>query len=140
MREILSSTTRGQAGVVVSFSSDDGDRRTRVMQGAQNQLEALRVLCRRADGWDGRWYVESVSTPQTVYSDVKGGSRGDVSRDGETRGAMIHERQMLGRINRLDMLRIPELDTRNGRDSGERPGHAWRRLYGRYGVGLKRKW
>lgn len=123
-REILNGEDSARYGVIVSFSSDDGDHTT-IHMAAGSQTEALRRCCEWIDRLDGRWYIDAISTPQSIYHDLTGVSHGDA---GDRRGTLYRERQFLARVGRLDLLRVPRLNPE--RDSTKRSGHGWRRVYG----------
>lgn len=79
-------------------------------------LAALREACQIIDGLDDGWYVQSVSTPRTIYRDLQG-TRQDHSKrprvanfsgaskvrfPDDPRSAEI---KMMGQVGRLDLLR-----------------------------------
>jgi hypothetical protein len=68
---------------------------------------------------DGPWFVEAISTPQTIYDDIKGTYHME---------SHYRERVVLGKIGRTDLLRVP---TSRPPSSGKKHGHAWRKLYAR---------
>jgi hypothetical protein len=104
-------------GCVVSFSNDQGMTHTVYREGKLKDalLACIREIDRRAD--DGPWYVECISTPQTIYDDMQGTFR----RERHSR-----ERLALARVGRKDLLRVPLLHIV---DSTKRPGHGLRNLY-----------
>jgi hypothetical protein len=110
--------TRDEDGVTVSCSTDDGEQWTVPVQMAGTPTDALLVACaiidRRATREGRAWFVDCISTPQSIYQDMKGLSRGDAKAGGQPRMAMYHERQWLSRIGRKDLLRIPEFDRHEG--------------------------
>lgn len=106
-----SSTERSFAGALVTLVNiDTGETRlehaagykyetgSRVTYNAKQHTlgvyDALERLCREADSWPGTWRVRTISTPQTIYADIKHVRRAP----GEP------ERQYLAKIGRLDML------------------------------------
>lgn len=117
-------------GAIVSCSTDDGDQTTFYAIGASAE-DALREIFPLIDKRKGRWYIDAISTPQTVYQDVTGQSRGN-------RGTFYRERQWLSRLERLDLLREPRLH-RDTRVKLGTKGDGWRKLHGGRFLPRKRK-
>lgn len=116
-REILNGEDRAKFGAIVSCSNDRGEHLA--FHALGTEVEAVRQCCTLIDrhAADGPWFVDAISTPQTIYHDLVRKSRGG-------RGTFYRERQLLSRIGRLDLMRVPHLVTT---DPSKRSGHAWRR-------------
>jgi hypothetical protein len=111
---------RDNWGATVSFSTDNGHTRTVHRDGTL--IEAVAACAQAIDRYadDGPWYVEAISTPQSIYDDLKGTFHQE---------RHFRERVLLGRIGRKDLLRLPA--SRPPANSNQKPGHAWRKLYER---------
>ena len=58
-------------GVVVSFERDDGERLT-ITRRATDKTEALQEAVDAVLGFDDRYRVVAISTPQTIFTDLVG--------------------------------------------------------------------
>ena len=115
---ILGGPTRETYGILVSVSSED---RKRFRTFHERGRDPLPVICAKIDALPGRWYVDAISDPDTIWQDL--------TRDELPRGdGFYRERIRLAHIGRLDLLRVPILYPPATKD--ERPGDTWRRLYG----------
>lgn len=96
--EIMNAASRGDYGIVVSCSTEDrSERYTTHRQGLP--VEALAVVVAELDRRPGRWYVEAISSPDSIFRDI--------ARDRATPDPMFRERNLLARLGRLDLLRSP---------------------------------
>jgi len=113
---VTGGTSRDLYGAIVTIANED---RTiwRSFQHSGPPSQAVAEIIAKIDRLEGRWYIESISTPDTVYRDV-------INRGPSHPSAFYGERQFLGRLNRLDLLRVPLNQERS--DSGKRVGHGWR--------------
>lgn len=131
-KAIMYSAERAFAGCIVTFvNTDTGELRVRHAGGyhytrlrpdlhknpdlprhsrrhrdtySRSVWDCLRSLLDEADGWGGAWRVRTVSTPQTIYADLRGRKHGGKKgTDMPTPEAIF-----LGRIGRLDMLETAE--------------------------------
>lgn len=96
-RTLVSSSSARTYGVIVSASNEERTRHTTIHRAGSAPRELVREVCGYLDALPGRWYVDSISTPDSVYRDVIG----------EAPFPYYSERQYLGIIGRLDLLREP---------------------------------
>jgi len=91
-------------GLTVYASNDQGERRHYVIADLPVR-SGLATICRMIDALPGRWFVDVISSPPTIWRDLQG-TREEQQRGGE-RGLqlMLPEPRMLGAIGRMDLWR-----------------------------------
>ncbi len=94
--------TRALDGVTVFASTDEGERAV-FMRACMPIRGALLSVARELDARGGRWYVDVISSPTAIWNDMRG--RQQVHRQNGSPYVVTPERQLLGRIGRLDLLR-----------------------------------
>jgi hypothetical protein len=94
---------RAQDGITVFVSSADGERDV-LMYACLPIRGALTEVCRDLDAREGRWYIDVISSPTTIWRDLQG-ERWQTGRDTSGGFAPRPEARMLGAIGRLDLLR-----------------------------------
>jgi len=108
-REIQNGEERNRYGITASFSTNDGLRRSYTAKppaGKGGPLAALALIVAEVDlREDGPWYLDAVSTPQTIYDDMH---RTDVRPN----MILFRESSMLARLGRKDLLRNPNPSAR----------------------------
>ena len=110
--QLLSTRERAEAGVIVTFvNPETGERRVRHRAGfyietkvngkrkldSLSAIEALQELVDLSETWGGEWKVQSISTPQTIHTDLS------AVRTQSTKVIAAPEMQMLGQIGREDL-------------------------------------
>lgn len=69
-KNLLSGEQRAAYGVIVSFQADDGKRITGHRTGKVR--EGIRSLCDAALALGPSYRITAISTPSTIYADVRG--------------------------------------------------------------------
>lgn len=111
--QLLSSWNRDEYGLIVSCSNADRSKRLTIHRSGKPR-QSLIEISNELDAMEGDWFVEAISTPDSIYRDISD----------QVPAPHWFERQLLGRIGRLDLLREPSKNPK--RDSTKQIGHAWR--------------
>jgi hypothetical protein len=80
------------------FAYETKHWQTGITRHAYGFLDQMRDLCARVEALGGEWRIRTISTPQTIYADIKGR---DVSRNGF--GANSPESELLGSMGYLHL-------------------------------------
>jgi hypothetical protein len=108
-------TTRRADGLTV-VASNAATREQRALVRRDMPLRvALRDVCATLDGWPGDWRVDVISTPTTIYTDLRGRAGHSVhpvgmvklfGAEGESPAEppLRPEVKLLGVVGRLDLL------------------------------------
>ena len=113
---VTSSSSKKTYGVIVSASDEGRSHRVTFHRAGQAPQSLMRECCDYLDALQGRWYVDAISTPESVYRDVTGDSP----------FPYYAERQMLCKVGRLDLLRKPVSDSHEGRAEAVRAARTGR--------------
>lgn len=112
-KSILGGDTRDNYGLIVSCATEDYSEGL-TFHRAGPQSETLAEIVGMIDALDGRWYIEAISNPESVYRDVIG----------QPSSPFQPERTALSKLGRLDLLRTPHAHEPS--DSTKQVGHGWR--------------
>lgn len=108
---ILTPAERADYGVIVIARRRDGTGRAEIISvPTGGSSAALREACKRVDALEGDWYVDTISNPNTIYSDLKG-------RTDERNRAVLPESHLLARIDRSDLSPLYS-NRKRARDQG----------------------
>jgi hypothetical protein len=95
--------TRAADGLTVFASRNDGASLVLVRAGMPLR-DALREICDVLDAKPGRWYIDVISSPSSIWRDLQG-SREEPGKAHTGTQLPLPESQLLGQIGRLDLLR-----------------------------------
>lgn len=97
-KRILNPRERVLYGVTVTICERTTGEQKVIVVTDTSVMPALKEVVAQIDELEGVWYVQSISTPETIFTDLAHGGRG------QGRGFQSPEKMFLGRIRRLDLL------------------------------------